>query len=376
VRNSAEIVVVGGGVIGLAVARALAKRDLSDLLLIERAAVGREASYAAAGIIAPQAEADALDDFYKLAAASRDLYPVFANELKEETGIDVELDLTGTLYLALTADDEVEIENRFTWQTKAGLPVERLAASDALSLEPCISKSVRAALLFPLDSQVENRRLVEALAQSCRQQGIAVSSDTAVTSLRTKSGRVVGVETSRGFIAADKVIVAAGAWTSRIKGLPAIPIEPVRGHMLCLRNEPMARHVIYSPRGYLVPRRDGRLLAGSTLERAGFDKTVTAAALDAIRSRASEICPRLSELAQIDSWAGLRPCATDNLPVIGPCGEIEGLVYATGHYRNGILLAPVTGELVATVVVDKVLPALLAPFTADRFGLVASNASC
>lgn len=219
--------------------------------------------------------------------------------------------------------------------------------------------------------------LLEALTNSCKRYGICLETGTTVNSLTTRYGRVAGIESSRGFVAAERVVVAGGAWTSMIKGLPAIPIEPVRGQMLCFRGEPKAtKHVVYSRRGYIVPRQDGRLLAGSTVEHVGYDKDVSTDGLQTIRSHAFEISPSLLKLPLIDSWAGLRPRSADNLPVIGACGEIEGLVYATGHYRNGILLAPVTGRLVAAAILEKELPPLMTPFNADRFGLVPCDANC
>jgi glycine oxidase len=376
-RKSAEIVIVGGGVIGLAVARALAARGVGDILLLERAAIGMEASYAAAGMIAPQVEADEPDIFFRLLCESRDRYPAFASTLQEETGIDVEFDTTGTLYLAFTSTDEENIQRRFEWQKRAGLPVERLTAAEARALEPIISNHVRAALKFPVDTQVESRLLVKALAESCCRRGVGLVTETRVASLRTSGGKVVGVETSSGFVATNNVVVAGGAWSSMIQGLPDIPIEPVRGQMLCFLSEPkIADHVIYSPRGYLVPRRDGRLLAGSTTELVGYDKAVSTSGMLQISSHAFEISPRIHTLRILDSWAGLRPRAADNLPVLGPCGEIKGLVYATGHYRNGILLAPLTGELIASAIIDEIIPPLLTAFTADRFRLLSSNASC
>ena len=370
-KQSAEIVIVGGGVIGLAVARALALRGANDVLLIERHNLGKEASHAAAGILAPQAEADDEDDFFKLACSSRNLYPSFAASLLEETGIDVELDTNGTLYLGFNCQDEEEIQRRYEWQKHAGLAVEKLSPQEAILIEPCISGSVCAALRFPNDIQVENRRLLRALIDSCARFGVSILTDTTVLALSLASNRIQGLETSRGFIATRKVVVAGGAWTSQISGLPDIPIEPVRGQMLCRYSQPkIARHLIYSPRGYLVPRKDGRVLAGSTTESVGFDKSITSAGMDTISSNASEISPHISMLPIVDSWAGLRPRAPDNLPVLGPYGEIEGLVYATGHYRNGILLAPITGELIAELVLDKVMPPLLTTFTANRFRLV------
>ena len=188
----------------------------------------------------------------------------------------------------------------------------------------------------------------------------------------------MGIETSRGFVAANSVVIAGGAWSSLLGAadiaLPNLRIKPVRGQMLCFEAKPqIARHVIYSPRGYIVPRRDGRLLAGSTTEHAGFEKHVTAAGVQSILSAALEISPRIASLPMIDSWAGLRPRAADTLPVLGPCAEIEGVFYATGHYRNGILLAPITGELIAAAIVDNVFPATLKIFSPDRFGMVTVN---
>jgi glycine oxidase len=155
------------------------------------------------------------------------------------------------------------------------------------------------------------------------------------------------------------------------KALPQLRIKPVRGQMLCFQPSlPLSRHVIYSPRGYVVPRRDGRLLAGSTTEHAGFEKLVTAAGVQSILAAALEISPGIASLPLTDAWAGLRPRAADTLPVLGPCAEIAGVYYATGHYRNGILLAPITGELIAGAIVDKTFPAALQIFSPDRFGLV------
>ena len=328
------------------------------MLLIERAQLGAESSSAAAGMLAPQAEADVADDFFDLCCQSRDMYPAFAAALREETGIDIELDTTGTLYLAFTEEDVLETRAALRVAGEAGLAVEKFDPETAWLFEPSIAANVRAALRFPRDMQVENRRLISALAVSNEQLGVSLETGIAVTSLKVERGRLSGVETSRGFVATENVVIASGAWTSEIglatematrdKALPVVRIEPVRGQMLCFEANPrICSHVIYSPRGYLVPRRDGRLLAGSTTEHAGFDKRVTAEGVHRIMSAALEISPQIGALPMIDSWAGLRPRAADGLPVLGPCAEIGGLFYATGHYRNGILLAPITGELIA-----------------------------
>ncbi|HVQ37256.1 MAG TPA: glycine oxidase ThiO [Pyrinomonadaceae bacterium] len=377
--KNAGVVIVGGGVIGLAVARALALRGSPDVVLIERASLGAESSSAAAGMLAPQAEADSVDDFFRLACRSRDMYPKFAAALLEETGIDIELETTGTLYLAFTEEDAVELEMRHQWQRSAGLTVQSLDGHEARRLEPAISANVCAALKFPFDMQVENRRLVSALAVATEKLGISLVTGTTVSALKTDYRGVAGVETSRGFVGTNTVVIAGGAWTSSLAvtslsgsapkaGLPNLGIAPVRGQMLCFEVNPqIARHVIYSSRGYLVPRRDGRLLAGSTTEYAGFDRRVTAEGVNSILSAALEISPQIGALPIASSWAGLRPRAADGLPVLGRYAEIGGLFYATGHYRNGILLAPITGELIADAIVGQSNSTSLGPFSPDRF---------
>jgi glycine oxidase len=368
--QSADVVIVGGGVIGLTIARALMQRGVRDVCLIERGSLGSEASFAAGGILAPQAEADSPDEFFALACRSRDLYPAFAAALREETGVDIELDSTGTLYVAFTDGDLREIDARFEWQSKAGLAVERLTPGEARELEPCISEALQGALRFPRDVQVENRRLVNALVNSVAKQGVRIFADTSVESLSVERRRLRGLETSRGYLSCQKVIIAAGTWSSTIEHSQTPKIEPVRGQMICFDAKPqLTHHVIYSPRGYLVPRQDGRLLAGSTSEHAGFTKQVTAGGINQIIANAHEISPKILNLPIVDTWSGLRPRAPDGLPVLGPCGEIDGLFYATGHYRNGILLAPVTGELIAEAVVTGRVSPLLAAFSPNRFDL-------
>jgi glycine oxidase len=362
----AEVLIVGGGVIGLSVARALARRGMRDVTLLEKNDFGREASWAAGGILAPQVEADSTDDFFRLACASRDLYPRFASELEAESDVDVELNTTGTLYVALSEQDERELRERFAWQQREGLAVEWLGGDQARQLEPCLSKHVRCALRFPHDYQVNNRKLTDALVISNKKLGVRLENDCHTTGLLIDAGRIIGVETSNGPINAAVVVVAAGAWSSSIRQV-AISIAPVRGQMLCFHPpEPFAHHVIYSARGYLIPRRDGRILAGSTTEHVGFDKSVTDRGVETIRSLAFEIAPAVEDLPLSDSWAGFRPHAVDDLPVLGSTKEVDGLFFATGHYRNGILLAPITGELIAEAILTGDNPSPLAPFSPDR----------
>jgi glycine oxidase len=369
--TTADVIIVGGGVIGLTIALALARHGVREVTLIERGQPGAEASWAAGGILAPQVEADRHGDFFQLACASRDLFPELAASLKEETGVDVELDTTGTLYLGFTSKHEAELRNRYEWQRGQDLNVEWLTGAGALRLEPGISDEVRCALRFPRDFQIDNRRLVSALVRANEELGVQLMTGSSVHALWIEHEKVRGVETSNGMLSAPVVVVAAGAWSTLINSTVAPPfqIEPVRGQMLCFEARPqIARHVIYSSLGYLVPRRDGRVLAGSTEEHVGFDKRVTIAGSDAIRSMAREIAPGIAALPMIDSWAGFRPRAKDGLPVLGSSAAVAGLFYATGHYRNGILLAPITGKVIADMIVDGIMPANLAVFSPNRFG--------
>lgn len=370
-NQTAEVLIIGGGVIGLTIARALARRGVPNITVTEKNEFGREASWAAGGILAPQVETDKDDNFFRLACASRDLYQDFARSLQAETGIDVQLDPTGTLYVAFTADEEAELRRRFTWQQSRGLAVEWLDGSVARRLEPCLSKDVRCALRFPNDFQVENRRLVEALLIANERLGVRLCKNCETTALKIEDDRAVGVETLQGDISASAIVLAAGAWSASIDcptTLPRIDVKPVRGQMLCFDPpQQLARHVIYSAHGYLIPRSDGRLLAGSTTEEVGFEKRVTDEGVNSIKSMAVEIAPALGPLALVDAWAGFRPRAKDGLPVLGPTKQLAGLFYATGHYRNGILLAPITGELIAEAILSRASRPLLSPFSPDRF---------
>ncbi|HEX6185123.1 MAG TPA: glycine oxidase ThiO [Pyrinomonadaceae bacterium] len=362
--GTADAAVVGGGVAGLAAARELARRGLSVALFDDRRAGG--ASRAAAGMLAPQAEADRADELFELLCASRDLYMTFAAAVGAESGIDVEIDFMGTLYLALNEEDEEEVERRFAWQSRAGLSVERLTGEQARELEPNVSPHVRAALFFPRDWQVESRRLVVALDAAAERLGVRIIRGVEALGVRVVGGRAAGVVTAEGTLDAGAVVFAAGAWNSRLlkfsggeeTRLDDDPeVSPVRGQILSFQRPdpqtPFVRHVVYGARGYVVPRRDGRLLAGSTTEHAGFDCRVTEEGVASVAAHAAELTPAVASLAVADSWAGLRPRAADGLPVLGESADVRGLFYAAGFYRNGILLAPAAGEIVADLLTGK-----------------------
>ncbi len=292
--RTANILIIGGGVIGLSLARELSKKGAGKITILERGAAGQESSYAAAGMLAPQAETDEADDFFHLCVESNKLYPQFAEEILAETGISIELDRGGTLYLALTDDDVKQIRRRFAWQTTAGLNVEHLNADEARKLEPFVSPDVREALFFPNDWQVENRKLLAALRKCAKINRIEIVENAEAKRLLIENNKIVGAETESEKIAAETVVLATGAWTSLIKAgnltMPAV--KPIRGQILSYRTaKRLFQTVIYSPRSYLVPRLDGRILAGATVEDVGFDKSVTASGVDFLRDNAVEIAP-------------------------------------------------------------------------------------
>ncbi|MFT3743656.1 MAG: glycine oxidase ThiO [Pyrinomonadaceae bacterium] len=368
-----NILIIGGGIIGLSIARELHKRGCRNVTIIEKGKCGEEASWAAGGMLGPQAEADEAGLFFEVCSASRDLYPALAEELLDETGIDIELDRSGTLYLAFTDDDVREIRERYEWQRAAGMRVEILSAEEARRAEPFTSPDVREALLFPDDWQVENRKLLAALRRYAEINGIEIRENTRVERITVENGIVIGAETDQQTFTADMTILATGAWTSLIKlGIAEMPVkvEPVRGQVITFQTaKRLFQRVIYSPRGYIVPRADGRILAGSTTEMVGFDRAVTETASRHLREMASEIAPSTAGLPISDHWSGLRPVAADKMPVIGRLDGIGGLFVATGHYRNGILLAPWTAKNVADSLIDDDASVYLDAFSPDRFRL-------
>ena len=368
---NSEVLIIGGGVIGLSIARELHKSGVRDITLIEKGRCGEESSWAAGGMLGPQAEADEGGIFMDVCSASRDLYPELAAELFEETGVDIELERTGTLSLGFTDNDVRELKVRYDWQKEAGLTVERLSANETRRAEPFVSPDVRESLFFPADWQVDNRKLLAALLRYADLNDIRIIENSSVERLIVDGSRVTGAETNDDTVNAATTILATGAWTSLIKlGLADIPfaVKPVRGQMIVFQTaKRVFNHVIYSRRGYLVPRLDGRILAGSTSEDVGFEKAVTESAARGLKEMASEISPNLTAMNITDHWSGLRPFAADGMPVIGNIDGIDNMFIATAHYRNGILLAPWTAKLTAGAVVENERSAYLKIFGPGRF---------
>jgi glycine oxidase len=307
-----------------------------------------------------------------LSLRSRALYPEWAAALRDESGIDIDLRRDGALVLAKDAAAARHLDAAFRFQRDAGLPVERLDAAAARRAEPALAPAIEAGLFLPEEASLDPALLTRALAAAAERAGARVVTGCAVASVATASGRVEGVVAADGTQhAAARVVIAAGAWSDQIAapGVTPPPAEPVRGQIVCFEAPGIVRAIVEADDVYLVPRSDGRLLAGSTMERVGFDRRVTAGAMAHLSSGAVALLPALARAPFHRAWAGLRPAAPDGLPVIGPA-SIEGLLYACGHFRNGIVLAPLTARLVVGMLRGESAGAMgfdAAPFSPRRF---------
>jgi glycine oxidase ThiO len=360
-KASAAVAIVGGGVIGLALARELSSRG-AEVLVVERGRTGAEASWAAAGLLSAQSDAAAPSPFFDLALESRDLYPGWTEALARETGQDAGWRRTGVLRCG-----SEESLARFRWQVDAGLPVESLdAAGVARVSRGRAAPHIGHGLLFADDAVVNNRLLVAALARSLEIRGVPVEEGVLVTRFRIEGGACRGIETSSGTVACGKVVDAAGAWADLDPTLPfPVPVEPVRGQMVLLADRVGLEIVLESEDVYLVPRSDGKILVGATVERTGFAKDVTAAGVAGLLAHAIALAPSLENARFTDAWAGLRPGTPDGLPLLGE-SPVRSLILATGHFRNGILLAPITALLIADMLSGGGARDLTA-FSAERF---------
>lgn len=362
-----DSIVIGAGVMGSSIALRLAQAG-QRVVVLERSVPGAEASAAAGGILGPQIEGGAADPLFSLSLASREAYPALAEELRELGGVDIGFRRCGLLQVALAADDPAPLEARYAWQREAGLAIERLSGAEARALEPSLADWIALALHFPEEGQVDPLALAKALVVAASRAG-ATFRRGKVTKIATVDGRATGVELDGEALHAGAVVLAAGAWTSCVPGVPLAQdvIEPVRGQMVKLSlAEAALGQVVFTPRGYLIPREGGSLVAGSTMERMGFDKRVTVAGLAKILSQSMEAIPALAKATVVDHWSGLRPAPKDGLPLIGSTST-RGLYVASGHHRNGILLTPKTAELLARAVVEGTDPVELRPFAPTRF---------
>jgi glycine oxidase len=367
-----RVAIIGAGVIGLGIAWRLAGR--ATVTVFDRGKAGSGASHAAAGMLAACCEAEPGEEaLVAFGRESQARWPAFAAELLQATGIDVELRSEGTLVLALTADDQAEIAHRLAFQRQLDLPLEWLSAAATRAREPHLAGKIAGALFSPQDHQVDNRKLVQALRMAAGAAGVTIHEQRPVKEIVVQGGRAKGVALEDGTIAAaDIVVLAAGAWSRGIAGLPPDrrpPVRPVKGQMLALQMDPSApllTHVLWAPGAYLVPRRDGRLIVGATVEEQGFDDKITAGGMLTLLEAAWRAVPAVEELPVAEIWVGHRPGSRDDAPILGP-GPAQGLIYATGHHRNGILLAPVTADAIARLALDDIVEPAIKPFGLERF---------
>lgn len=369
-RTTSDVLVVGGGVIGLSIAWRAAQRGLSVTVLDP--SPGSGASHYAAGMLAPVTEVHyGEESLLALNLASARRYPSFVAELEEASGTTVGYRECGTLAIAFDADDKAALNDLHEYQASLGLSSQPLTSRECRALEPLLAPSVRGGLLVDGDHQVDNRRVIEALLVACERAGVALER-VAAHEIVVESDAVVGVDRLR----AATTVLAAGCWSGDLKGLPAEalpPVRPVKGQILRLRdslaNPLISRNVRAVVRGrpiYLVPRENGEVVLGATMEELGFDQTVTVGATSELLSDARELLPGVSELALVETSAGLRPGSPDNAPILGPTA-LPGLAMATGHYRNGILLAPVTADVIADFLVSGEIPSEHKAFDPRRF---------
>ena len=346
-----DVVVIGGGVIGLAIAWRASERGLRTTLL-ERDQPGSGTSRVAAGMVAPIAEARAGEEaLLELGLASARTYPRFVSELARAAGReDVGYLECGTLLVARDGDEAESLMRELEFRIRLGLAVERVRASEARRLEPALTPALRLALDVPDDHAIDPRKLAAALTDALRAAGGELRCSASAAAVEMHDGRVDAVLLAGGErLRAARVVIAAGAWSPSIAGVPRVPIRPVKGQILRLHDPAgpgLLTRVVRFEGGYIVPRGDGRYVIGGTMEERGFDTTVTAGAVFDLLRDASELVPGVSELVLDELSAGLRPATPDNCPVIGP-SDVPGLFFAAGHHRNGILLTPITAELVA-----------------------------
>ncbi|MSQ23259.1 MAG: glycine oxidase ThiO [Chloroflexi bacterium] len=366
--EKSDVVIVGAGVIGCGIAYQLA-REGAKVTVIERSAIGAESSGAAAGILAPRLHATN-PAILPLALWSESRFPTLVDGLQEESGLRLEYANCGALELAYDERSEERLREKIAFMTAAGQRADWLDAHETLHREPAVDPALRGALHDPGANQIHPLRFTQALAQAAARRGVHFQIGVEARSIERNGDRAAAVQTDSGAIQADHVVIAAGAWAghwSETLGLP-IPVVPARGQILTLSSVPTpVRSIVYGKGVYLLPRTDGTVVLGATYERVGFDRSLTPEGLGWLLVTGTQLCPALGQSRFEQAWTGLRPASGDDLPIVGRVPTWENVIVATGHYRDGIVLAPATAMAVTDLILRGESDLPIAPLHPARF---------
>src|SRR6202795_2808336 len=371
-----DVAIAGGGLIGGSIALELARAGLR-VGLFDRQEPGQEASRAGAGILSPAPESSAMIPLVPLGKASMGLYPEFVRIVEEISSQSVGYRPKGTLQALFSRDAREELSTVIALHHGLGLKAEPLSAEDARALEPSLSEELEAGVLRPEEASVDNRALTQAVLEAARRSGVQFFSAGGAEAIWREGGRCLGLHLKNEKVEAQWTVIAAGCFSANIQGVaPYAPVRPAKGQMVALRADDLKiERVLWSEKIYLVPRNDGSILAGATVEYAGFEKSLTAGGIDKILSAGIELAPGLGSARIEETWAGLRPDSPDHLPMLGPT-DVDGLLIATGHFRSGILLAPITARLVREWINEQRVSVDWDRFSPLRFSAAITDAAC
>ena len=351
--ETVDVAIAGGGLIGATIGFELARAGL-HVAIFDRQHPGEGASWAAAGILSPAPENSGMIPMVPLGRESLKLYPEFVASVEEISGQSVGYRSKGTLESLFSRDAKAKLNTIVALHHGLGLRAEPLSAEDARKMEPALSSELEAAVLRPDEASVDNRALIGAVLTADKRTGVKIFAGRSVKAICKRGGRCTGLSVDNEKVEARWTVIAAGCHSAEIEGVPSYaPVRPAKGQMIALRARNFnLERVLWSDQIYLVPRNDGRILAGATVEYVGFEKEVTVGGLQKILAGAVELAPRLADAHVQETWAGLRPDSPDHLPIIGST-DLEGLLVATGHFRSGILLAPITARLIRDWIADQ-----------------------
>jgi glycine oxidase len=364
--KTTDVVVIGGGVIGSSIAWYLAEQK-QQTLLVEKNQPGQEASAAAAGILAVASGRSKRGPMYQLKRASQELYPSLIRELEERTGVDIEYQTVGVLDLIRTDADEKKYRQLYELRREQGYPATWLSAVEVRRLEPTLTADLRGAVHFPSDHHLHNGKLAEAWAKAAEQRGVTVQTGVTVNEAQIAGGKVTAVRVGDEWVSVNTVVIAAGSWSRQVGEIFAltIPVEPAKGQMIAVRASQL-RYVISWDEHYLVPRKNGELVMGSTVEFVGHNKDVTLETVQLLINRSTALVPGISKAPLSRFWAGLRPYSPTRRPILCRAPGLDNVIIATGHHRNGIVLAPITGKLVSELITTGQTSLSLEPFGLPR----------